>query len=135
MKRIAAALALVFLSSPLLAAEPLKVLIITDPEPDLATQHGLEQLRAVLEAKGVQVASASTPAVYPADLMVAAGLIHGKGVATNFFSRINLMDPTTPESFRISRTGLSQHDFGIGPKSPARPVVLVGSIDDRGLMY
>jgi len=116
MKAFAACL---LLTSSCLIAAP-KVSLVADPEPHRATRHGLAKLRLALEAKGIQVEQA--PGVFNAsgDLLVHLKL--GRGAFPESSA------PDKPESFSIHKG-----TFGSPPRE--RPLLIVGGMDDRGLMY
>jgi hypothetical protein len=107
-----------------LAAARNLVSLVTSDESAKPVQHGLDKLRAALQAKGASVEAARSLQQASGSTVVVAGFASGPGEAAKLVAELKLPPPTEPESLlirRFSRDG--------------KMILLAAGADERGLMY
>ncbi len=107
-----------------LSSSSARVSLISEPGLERVAEHGLTQLRAALQARGVEVEDADELESATGDAVVMAGLASGDGTAAGLLSRLGVAAPSEPESLLIRRVEGRQ-----------KPLLLVAGADERGLMY
>ena len=106
------------------ASSPVRVSLIVDAKPGLASQHGLKQLKEALQAKKVVVEEAGSVEAAKGDVVIAAGLGTGAGAAATLLQTLKITPPDGAESILIQHT----------QRKDTKLLLVVGG-DDRGLMY
>jgi hypothetical protein len=101
----------------------LRVVIVTDAKPGLATRHGLKQLKAALKAKGVAISETADPQAKD-QLVIYAGLGKGSEPTASMLSSANIAAPDGAESFVVHNA----------VQKEGKRLLIAGG-DDRGLMY
>jgi hypothetical protein len=107
-----------------IAAQALKVSIITDGAPGAPVRHGLAQLREALAAKGAACEEAGSPDGARGETLIIAGLAAGPGPAAQCIKEAKIAAPTEAEALLIQPT-----------EWKGKKALLVTGADDRGLMY
>ncbi|MBI5280224.1 MAG: hypothetical protein HY858_00985 [Candidatus Solibacter usitatus] len=102
---------------------PARVLIAADAGLDAPARHGLEQLRASLEARGLAVEAAAPSRDSAADFVVLAGLSSG-GEAVRALVSSGGSRPAEPQALAVRKV-----------KFRGKPALVLCGSDGRGLMY
>ena len=100
------------------------VSVVTDTAPGPAAKHGLNKLRAALDAKGVAAEQVTSLEAARGKMLLVAGRAAGDGAAGTTHRALGIVLPEGPEALLIRQTKLN-----------GKPTWLVMGADDRGLMY
>jgi hypothetical protein len=101
-----------------------RVSVVADAKPGLASQHGLKQVKEALQSKKVFVEEVTSVEAAGGNVVVVAGLGTGPGAAANLLKALEIAPPDGAESILIQN--IRQKD---------KKLLLVCGGDDRGLMY
>jgi len=100
------------------------VSVITDPDPEPGTRHGINRVISILNQKGYAADQVTSLEEARGDILIVAGLASASGEAARLIETYRITLPSEAESLDIRTI-----------RSGTKNILLVSGSDDRGLMY